>query len=279
MMKKDKDILQAVANKNIENGVHKANLSVIKMIILGIMAGAFIALGGAGSSVAVHNIDNAGVARLVAGVVFPVGLMMVIMTGSELFTGNSLMIMSVLDKKIKVSKLLKNLIVVFFANLIGALIIDFLIFYSGQFDYSSGGLGAYTIKVAVSKCSMPYVKAFTSGIMCNILVCVAIIMASEAQQVIGKLFSAFFPIMLFVICGFEHCVANMFYVPAGMLASTVPEYVSKAQELYGITPEQCNNLPSFSGVDTFLFVVLGNLVGGMLFVGVFYYIAHKKLSI
>lgn len=267
-----------IAESTIKSGVNKGNLPLIKMILLGIMAGAFIALGGVASNVAVHGIADVGLARTLAGAIFPVGLMLVVFTGSELFTGNCLMLTAVLDKKLKVIQMIKNLVVVYFSNLIGALIIDVLVFYSGQFNYSAGGLGAYTIKVALAKTTIDPTAAIASGILCNVLVCLAIIMAGAAKDVTGKILAIFFPIWAFVICGFEHCVANMFYIPAGILAATNSDYVQKANELYGITAEQCTALTHFNGIESFLFVTIGNIIGGMIFVGLIYYMAHKKLS-
>lgn len=267
-----------VIKSNIKSAVAKANLPLAKMILLGMMAGAFIAFGGAASSVAAHGVADVGLARSIAGAIFPVGLMLVVFTGSELFTGNSLMIMAVIDKKITLLKMIRNLVVVYFANFIGALIIDVLVFLSGQFDFSGGGLGAYTIKVALAKTSIASVTAVISGILCNILVCLAIVLAGTAKDSIGRIFGIFFPIAAFVVCGFEHCVANMFYIPAGMLAATNTAYVQKAQELYGITAQQCSSLTHFAGTESLLFVTIGNIIGGVLFVGVVLYMAHIKLS-
>lgn len=267
-----------VIKSNIKSAVAKANLPLAKMILLGMMAGAFIAFGGAASSVAAHGVADVGLARSIAGAIFPVGLMLVVFTGSELFTGNSLMIMAVIDKKITLLKMIRNLVVVYFANFIGALIIDALVFLSGQFDFSGGGLGAYTIKVALAKTSIAPVTAVISGILCNILVCLAIVLAGTAKDSIGRIFGIFFPIAAFVVCGFEHCVANMFYIPAGMLAATNTAYVQKAQELYGITAQQCSSLTHFAGTESLLFVTIGNIIGGVLFVGVVLYMVHIKLS-
>lgn len=267
-----------VIKSNIKSAVAKANLPLAKMILLGMMAGAFIAFGGAASSVAAHGVADVGLARSIAGAIFPVGLMLVVFTGSELFTGNSLMIMAVIDKKITLLKMVRNLVVVYFANFIGALIIDVLVFLSGQFDFSGGGLGAYTIKVALAKTSIAPVTAVISGILCNILVCLAIVLAGTAKDSIGRIFGIFFPIAAFVVCGFEHCVANMFYIPAGMLAATNTAYVQKAHELYGITAQQCSSLTHFAGTESLLFVTIGNIIGGVLFVGVVLYMAHIKLS-
>ena len=276
-MSKSPDMLMQIAEVNINSEIKKSNLPILKMVLLGIMAGAFIALGGDASSVASFGIENTGLQRVVAGCLFPVGLMMVVFSGSELFTGNCLMIMGVLDKKVKASKILINLFVVFFSNLLGALIVDFLIFYSGQLDIGSGAVGAYAIKIAVAKTTISPLKAFTSGILCNIFVCMAILMSSIAKEVVGKVFAIFFPIFAFVVCGFEHSIANMFYIPMGILSATNPQYTQIANDLYDITLVQSNNLLSFSGIDSIIYVTLGNIVGGMLFVGIPFYLAHRKV--
>lgn len=272
MLNTPKEIIEG----NMNGAVTKANLKLTKMIALGIMAGMFIALGGATSNTAVHAINNVGLARTLAGVIFPVGLLMIVLVGGELFTGNCLMVMSAIDKRIKVSQLIRNLVVVFISNLAGSLIIDFLIFYSGNLDYSGGGLGAYTIKVALSKATISPAKAIASGILCNILVCIAILMGAAAKDIAGKVLAIWFPIFAFVIGGFEHIVANMFYIPTGMLAATNPVYVAKAEELYGITGEQLNQLNLSGLLHNFIPVTIGNILGGMVFIGCILYFINVQ---
>lgn len=265
-----------VIEGNINAGVGKANLPLGRMILLGIMAGAFIALGGATSSTAVHSISDVGLARTLAGAIFPVGLMMIVFVGGELFTGNCLITMAVMDKKATVMQMVRNLVVVYLSNLVGALIVDLLIFYSGNLDYTNGLLGAYTIKVAVAKANIAPIKAITSGILCNILVCIAILMAGAAKDIAGKIWAIFFPIWAFVVGGFEHCVANMFYIPAGMLAATNPDYVAKAEEAYGITAAQCEGLTVLQSLQNFIPVTIGNIIGGAVCVGMMCFLIHKK---
>lgn len=265
-----------IIEMNMSGGVNKANLKLTKMIFLGILAGMFIALGAATSNTAVHTIKDVGLARTLAGAIFPVGLMMIVFVGGELFTGNCLMIMGVMDKRIKVWQLIRNLVVVFLSNLVGSLIIVFLINYCGNLDYTSGALGAYTIKVALGKVSITPLKGVLSGILCNILVCVAILMAAASKEAVGKIFAIWFPIFAFVIGGFEHIVANMYYIPAGLVAATNPDYVAKAQELYGITSEQLNQLNISGLLSNFIPVTIGSILGGMVFVGgLVYYINIK----
>lgn len=265
-----------VIDVNIACGVTKANLPLLKMILLGIMAGAFIAVGGATSNVAVHTIADVGIARTLAGAIFPVGLMMIVFVGGELFTGNCMISMALSQKQVTLSKMLRNLVVVYFSNLIGALLTDVLVFYSGQLDYTSGALGAYTIKVALAKVSITPLKGIASGILCNMLVCIAILMAGAAKDVAGKVWAIFFPIWAFVIGGFEHCVANMFYIPAGMLAATNPAYVAKAEELYGITSAQSASITVLQSLRNFIPVTIGNIIGGALVIGMMCILIYKK---
>lgn len=254
----------------------KAKLPLGKMILLGIMAGAFIALGGATSSTAAHAVENVGLARLTAGVIFPVGLMLIVFLGGELFTGNCMLIMGVMDKRITWAELVRNLAVVYFSNLVGALLIDVLIVYSGNLNYSGGLLGAYTIKVALGKMNISPLTGIASGILCNILVCLAVLMTVSARDIAGKVWAIFFPICAFVVGGFEHCVANMFYIPAGIMAAANPDYAAAAQAAYGITAEQISDMTVLHSLNNFLPVTLGNILGGMIFVAVPLYLIQKK---
>ncbi len=267
---------EEVIRGNINAGVAKAERPLGQMILMGIMAGAFIALGGACSNVAVHGITDVGLSRTLAGAIFPVGLMLIVLVGGELFTGNCLIAMAVLDGKTTLAKMLKNLAVVYCSNLAGALLIDVLILLSGQLNYSGGGLGAYTIKVALAKVTIQPGAAVASGILCNMLVCLAILMAGAAKDVAGKVWAIFFPICAFVIGGFEHCVANMFYIPAGILAASRPQYVAKAEELYGITAQQCAELTAAGSLRNLVPVTFGNVLGGAVFIGVVYFLIYIR---
>ena len=261
---------------NMKACENKTVLPLGKMILLGIMAGAFIALGGAASSTAAHAIENVGLARAMAGVIFPVGLMLIVFLGGELFTGNCLIVMDVFAKRTTWKRLLYNLVVVYFSNLIGALIIDTLLVFSGNLNYSGGLLGAYTIKVAVGKLGVAPIQAITSGILCNLLVCLAVLMATCAKDIVGKVWAIFFPICAFVIGGFEHCVANMFYIPAGMMAAANPDYAAMAQQAYGITADQLAGLTVIGSLQNFIPVTIGNILGGMVFTGLPLYLIYKK---
>lgn len=162
-------------------------------------------------------------------------------------------------------------------NILGAALIAFLVAYSGQYDYSSGALGAYTIKVAYGKVHLSFANALVSGILCNILVCVAVLMAAAAKDIAGKVLAIFFPILAFVVSGFEHCVANMYYITAGLLCKLNPAYVQMAMEQYGYTADQLAalNVGSFL-VGNLLPVTIGNMIGGMVTLGLPLWYVNKE---
>lgn len=266
-----------VFEANMKAGEGKVQLPLLKCILLGLMAGAFIAFGGATSSAAIHNISNQGVAKALAGAIFPVGLMMIVFVGGELFTGDCLMLAGVVDKRFSALQLIKTLIIVWLSNMAGAILIATLVYYSGLLDYTSGALGAFTIKVAYEKCTITPFKAICSGILCNILVCIAVLMATAARDIAGKVWAIFFPICAFVVGGWEHCAANMFYIPAGIIAATNDTYVAKAEELYGITAAQISASVNVGGfISNLIPVTIGNILGGMVFVALPLYVIHKK---
>lgn len=264
-------------DKYIAGCESKVNMSFPKLFVRSMLAGMMIAMGASGSSVAAHAISNVGVARLVAGVVFPVGLMMVILLGAELFTGDCLMIMATVERKHSPLQLIKTLVIVFVGNFVGGGLLAVGIGVCGQLDYSSGLLGAYTIKVALGKVNISFGTAVVSGILCNILVCAAVMMALCAADITGKLLASFFVIMLFVTSGFEHCVANMYYITAGLIAKGNPDYVQAAMEQYGYTAQQLASLnwQNFL-LKNLLPVTIGNIIGGMVIVGLPLYYLNKE---
>ncbi len=252
-----------VGEKFIEVGKAKASLPIYKMILLGVFAGIFIALAGVGATTASMAIKNASVKKLLSGLIFPAGLIMVVIAGSELFTGNNLMIVSLLDKKITVTQMLKNWFFVYLGNLIGSLLIVVIILFSTAEAQPSVFVTA-AISSAEAKAGMDFLTAFLKGIPCNILVCIAVWGAMAADSVEGKILMIFFPIMLFIVCGFEHCVANMYYLPMGLT------YVLK----YDLT----SSLTVGGSLLNLLAVTLGNIVGGAGIVGCGYYFAYVKKS-
>ncbi len=266
-----------IVEGNIKGAVAKSKLPFGKLVLLGILAGMYIGGGAAASNVAMHSIDNVGLARFVGGCIFPVGLMMIVFLGGELFTGDCMMAMAAFHKKISWLSIVRVLFVVWVTNCIGGLVMTLLCYFSGQFNMSAGALGAYTIKVAMGKAGVSPVAGIASGILCNIFVCGAVLMAAAAKDVAGKAWAIFFPIMAFVVSGYEHCVANMYYIPAGIFAAGNAEYRALAMEKYGYTLEDLSHLNWFNFfVTNEIPVTVGNIIGGMIFVGAAMYILNKK---
>lgn len=262
----------------ISKAVTKSQLSIMKMLLLGFMAGAFIAFGAQGSTMAAAGLlaDTAtyGLGRALSGVIFATGLMMVIIGGGELFTGNNLMIAAALDKKITWLSMLRNWLFVYAGNLIGALFIAVLLDYSGLFTASAGVVGIMTVKIGAGKTSLAFGKAFVLGILCNWLVCLAVWMAFGAENTAGKVLAILFPIWLFVTSGFEHSVANMYYIPAAIFAKA--DFGQAALDA-GLSAAALDSL-NWQGffVNNLIPVTLGNIAGGAVFVGIIYYLCYRS---
>ena len=262
-----------IAQRFIEVGMKKSKLPIYKLLLLGIMGGAFIAFASEGSNAAIHTIESVGIAKALAGALFSTGLMLVVITGAELFTGSTLLVVSAAQKLSSWKGMLKNWFFVYIGNFIGAMLIVLLVFWSGQFDFSNGLLGAFTIKVAAHKTGLPFLEAFTMGILCNWLVCLAIWMGFSTRDITGKLLTIFFPIWLFITSGFEHSIANMYYIPAGILAKMNPEWAAGALKL-GVSKEALATLDWNTFIINNLFpVTLGNIIGGSFFVGFLFWLS------
>ena len=261
-----------VAKNVIGIGKKKATTSSIRLLLLGVLAGMFIALAAVGANTASAVIENASAAKLIGACVFPVGLAMVLIAGSELFTGNNLIIVSVLEKETKLSQMLRNWVLVYIGNFIGSLLIALIINGSGQLDLFGGAVAVTTIKVAASKASLAFGKAVLLGIACNFLVCIAVWISFAAKTVAGKIVGLFMPIMLFVLCGFEHSVANMYYVPSGLFAmGAYPEAAAGIANIGNLT------WGNFF-VNNLIPVTLGNIIGGMVLVGMMYWFIYLRKS-
>ncbi|MDF2523458.1 MAG: formate/nitrite transporter [Clostridiales bacterium] len=269
---------EEITQSYIATGCKKANLSIFKQFLLGLLAGAFIAFAAEGSNTAIHTIASVGVGKALAGALFATGLMMVVITGGELFTGNTLIVVSCLQGEARWIKMLRNWFFVYLGNFVGSMLIVYLIIESGQFNFSSGLLGGFTLKVATYKTSLTFMNAFSMGILCNWLVCMAVWMSYGAKDMSGKLLAIFFPIWLFITSGFEHSVANMFYIPAGILAKSNPQWVQQAMSL-GVTPEKLEHLNwGTFFINNLIPVTLGNIVGGSFFVGMIYWLSFLYKS-
>lgn len=261
-----------IYDETINIGIKKAKKSTLRQTFLsGILAGAFIALGGFAAVIASHSIDNYSLSKLVAGSVFPVGLILVLICGAELFTGNSLLVVAYAEKKITPFELVKNLTTVYFGNMVGAVLVALLLYGAHSFGGNDNLVGSYMLGVAYKKSHMGIGAAFFSGILCNFLVSMAVWGSYGARNVIGKIFMAWFPVMAFIISGFEHSVANMYYFAAGLLIKLDPEIVLKS----GLTAEQVAGINMTSIVNNLISVTAGNLISGMVFVGIAYWSIYK----
>jgi formate transporter len=224
-------------------GIKKSNTKIWQLLLLGILAGLYIAFGGQLFLVTLAG----GLGKVAGGIMFSVGLILVVVAGAELFTGNVTILIGVLAGAIPKRKMLNNWIVVYIGNFIGAVVCAWLIYKSGLLGKAGAlnDLGALSVKVAEYKLAIPFMEAFIRGIFCNILVILAIIMAVMAKDIVSKIFCIIFPIATFVACGFEHCVANMFLIPVGLLAKGIPFY------------------KTFIMFENLIPVTLGNIVGGI----------------
>ncbi|MBQ9179816.1 MAG: formate/nitrite transporter family protein, partial [Firmicutes bacterium] len=256
----------------INTGVAKAGSSFGRLVVLGILAGAFIALAAQGSTMAAFNLigspETFGVGKALQGAVFGAGLIMVVLAGGELFTGNVLILASVAEKKVTVAKMLRNWVIVYIANLIGSLLVAWLVSQTGQWAGGADALGGMTVKIAAGKTALDFWPALVMGIFCNWLVCVAVWLAFASESFIGKIFGIFFPIWLFVLSGFEHSIANMYYIPAGIFAKANEAFVAAS----GAAPEALSSL-TWGGffISNLIPVTIGNILGGGIFVAMAYW--------
>lgn len=265
-----------ILEKVSDSGIAKAEGKTLRLLIWALLAGAYIAFGAQASQMVSFNLladpDSLGVGRLVSAAVFPVGLMMVVLCGAELFTGNCLMISGVLDRKIRISGMLRNWVLVYLGNFLGALLVVALMKSTGLWETGSGLLGASVIKTAQAKVQLSFGQAFVRGILCNWLVCLAVWMSTGARETVSKIFAIWFCIGLFVISGFEHSIANMYFIPAGIAAAAD----SGLAQLAGCDVSVLT-VGNFL-VKNLLPVTLGNILGGGLFVGMVYWFTGRKLK-
>jgi formate/nitrite transporter len=254
-------------------GVAKATSPWLTVFVLGILAGAYIGFGGLLSTTVTFDAASKwgiGFTKILSGATFSVGLMLVVIAGAELFTGNNLMVSSVMMREITFGTMSKRWAVVYFANFIGSIIVAILFYYSGLWKTGDGALGAAAVKIAYNKTALSFGEALWRGIGCNWLVCLAVWMALAARQIIGKIFAIFFPIMAFVAIGFEHSVANMYFIPTGIMLMNGAGFTN----VPGVDP-------NILGWINFLWrnllpVTIGNIIGGAVFVGMSYWGAYLR---
>lgn len=248
-----------IAAKYAAVGTTKAKKPTILLIVLGILAGMLIALGSATTNTAVYGMEATWTARTICALIFPFGLGMVMIMGAELFTGNCMIITSVLDKRCSMMEMFRNWIIIYLSNFVGALIVAAGCAWFGQMDYSGGLLAVYTMKVAAGKCGISFANGVVMGILCNLLVSMGVLMSLAGKDATGRILGAYLPVSFFVLCGFEHCVANMYYISAGLMAKAVPAYaqlaVEKGLDLSALT------VSNFL-IGNLIPVTIGNIIGG-----------------
>lgn len=288
----DSLIPSEIAEKAEAAGLKKAELDPLSMFILAVLAGAFIAMGGmfmttvlAGTS-SVGIKDPAGniafttglaygVQRLLAGSVFSLGLILVVIGGAELFTGNNLIVMAWASGKVSSSKMLRNWIIVYAGNFVGSLATVILMYFSLQYTFPSGtgSIGITALNIAASKTRLDFFQALSLGILCNALVCMAVWLTYSGRSVIDKIAAIVFPITAFVAAGFEHSIANMYLIPMGILIKSDTHFLAQI----GKTVADYSSITWYNFFITNLIpVTIGNIIGGAVLVGAIYWLAYLR---
>lgn len=256
----------------VKTGIKKTSYPAWKMLLLGLFAGMLLAFSAAVTSTATFGLEDAGIRRMISGLLFPFGLCAILALGAELFTGGSLLAIGVLQKKVPLRRMLKSWLFVYLGNMLGGFLVAAGNVYSGQLENGGGQLAAYTIKTAAVKCEIGFGQAVVMGIFCNILVCAGVLMNAAGKDMAGRMIGTYIPVALFVICGFEHSVANMYYIPAGLLANMVPAYAQQAAAM-GAQTGMLTWGNYFAG--NLLPVTLGNLIGGVSLASLMW-VTHRK---
>lgn len=249
-------------------GVSKANLPGVSMVALGVLAGGFIGLGALYFTIVASDPElGFALKRILGGLAFSLGLILVVVAGAELFTGNNLLVMAWVSGRITPGLMLSNLAIVYFANLIGAMGLAMLVAWSGHLKLADGALGATAVGIAAAKCALPFGEAFFKAVLCNVLVCLAVWIAMAGRNVTDKILAIVFPISAFVAAGFEHSVANMYFIPLGLMVRDDPAYAGVPY---------LNELGWAGFIHNLIPVTLGNLAGGAVMVGLVYWIIYRR---
>jgi formate transporter len=248
---------QEVAARVRDGGVSKARLAWLTQALLGLLAGAFIGLGALMFTLVASDATlGFAASRLLGGLVFSLGLILVVVAGAELFTGNNLIAMAWASSQVSTAELLRHWAIVCVANLVGAAGLAGLVWLSGHASMNEGAVGRAAVRIALDKAELPWAEAFFRGVLCNVLVCMAVWMAMAGRSVIDKAVAIVFPITAFVAAGFEHSIANMYFFPLAMLLGAPLSAADMARSL----------LP----------VIAGNIVGGSVLVALVYWAIYLR---
>lgn len=249
-------------------GVTKARLPPLAMWMLGMAAGGFIGLGALYYTLVAADSDLPFAAsRLLGGLAFSLGLILVVVAGAELFTGNNLLVMAWADRKITTGELLRNWAVVYLANALGAVGLAMLVYFANHASLNGGAVATTYIKIAAAKTALPFSEAFFKGVLCNLLVCLAVWLALAGRSVMDKIMAIVFPVSAFVAAGFEHSVANMYFIPLGILLRSQT------------SPADFTDIASLDWVGlarNLIPVTLGNIVGGSVMVAAVYHLIYNR---
>ncbi len=254
-------------------GVRKAENSVMKTFSLAVLAGAFISFGGIFATTTAAGASELpfGVAKLLTGLVFCLGLILVVIAGAELFTGNNLIVMAWASRKVSTIALLRNWLIVYLGNFVGSLGTALIVFFSKQYTFGGGAVGVTALNIAMGKVSLGFVQAIALGVLCNVLVCLAVWLTFSARSVMDKIMAVIFPVTAFVAAGFEHSIANMYFIPYGLIIKLLdPAFAAgTGLDLAGLTwgTFLINNL---------LPVTIGNIIGGGVLVSATYWSIFLK---
>jgi len=267
-----------IAARAEDVGVAKGRLGFTSTLMLAVLAGAFIAMGAIFSTVAVTGAAGHlpwGVTRVLAGVTFCLGLILVVVAGAELFTGNNLLVMAFVSGKLSLARLMRNWAIVYVGNLTGSIATAWLMFFTAQYAMNDGAVGVTMLKIADAKCDLSFIEAVTRGIYCNALVCLAVWLCYSGRTTTDRILAILFPITAFVAAGFEHCVANMYFIPMGLaIKQWAPSEwwvsVGGAEGDYGALTW------SAFMVRNLMPVTIGNIIGGAGFVAVIYWIIYSR---
>ncbi|HMB21368.1 MAG: formate transporter FocA [Chloroflexota bacterium] len=280
----------AMAAKAEDLGVKKANLAPINMLVLGILAGAFIGIGAifattvSAGSMPIKDAAGAaafstglpyGVVRLLTGLVFTVGLILVVVGGAELFTGNTLITMAFASKKVTLTQLLRNWGIVYVGNFIGSILTAYIVFLGKQYSFGNGAIGLTALNIGEAKTALTFVQAVALGIMCNALVCMAVWMCYSARTTTDKILAIIPPISCFVAAGFEHSIANMYFIPLALFVKGSGD--AKFFETIGKTAADFPHL-TWGNLFTanLIPVTIGNIIGGAIMVGMIYWFVYLR---
>jgi len=265
-----------VARKAETVGLTKAGMPTFDVFVLSVLAGAFIALGAIfATTVAAGGAELPyGVVRLLAGLAFTLGLILVVVAGAELFTGNNLIVMAWASRRVATVALLGNWAVVWIGNFVGAFATALIVYVSEQYTFGGGAVGETALGIAATKTSLGFAQAIALGILCNALVCLAVWLTYGAHTTTDKILAIIPPIAAFVAAGFEHSVANMYFISIGLLVKSDDDFVA------GLDPETAPDLSGLTWgsffLDNLLPVTIGNVIGGALMVGAVYWLVYLR---